>query len=191
MLVKPSTLQDPRMVVFGAGQVYFGPYTANGGDASLTFLGATKGGVSMHYARTIHDVETDQALAAVKGFPTKEEVMFKFTLLQLNLGNVYAAIGSTEMPLVGGGATDASSSLGFGQAITPVEKQFVWYGMAPPGATNLQRVLQAWKAMVTDIGEIKMEKNGEASVALTVKAYYDVTAFAALGNSPIFKILDS
>lgn len=192
MLVRPSTLQDPRLIVYGAGDCYFGAYVANGADASpLVYLGATKGGVAWHYARSMHDIETDQALAAVDAFATKEEAMVKFTILQTNLANLYQILGTADNAVSGGGPTDASSSLGFGQAITRATKQFVWYGLAPPGATNRQRVLQAWKCYVTEIGEAKQEKTGEVSIPITAKAYYDVTAYATLGNSPIFKILDS
>ncbi len=186
----PATDIDPRVIVKGAGKVYPAAYVASGADGTAIFAGATKGGVEISYARTMHSVESDQYLADVTAFSTKEVVTIKSSFLQLNLATLYLLTGTSDQTLVNGTVTDTSSSLTYGQSLTTRYYQLLAKMEAPPGATNSQRVYQFWKAFVTAIGPAKLMKTGEYVQEVTWMALADVTAVAA-GKAPLFQILDS
>jgi hypothetical protein len=191
VLTFPGTDIVPSQIVKGAGKLYWAPQTVNGADpGTLIFVGATETGIDFHYARKVTLVETDQYLNAVMGFPAQETITLALELVQLNLYNFYNMIQTGDTTLVGGTTSDVSSSLTGGEQKKQYYFQIVWKGEAPPPSTNLQRVIQLWRCLLTTIGDVKFTKNKEASVKLTFTALVDVGAIGA-GKAPVYQILDS
>ena len=193
----PSTDVDGRLIVTGPARVYLGAYTANGVDSvpTLTFLGSTDGGCELHYATSKHPIAVDQYLNDIEAVPIKEEVTVKTRILELNLANLYNILQSTgeavsTMQLTGGLYASTSSSLTFGEQKKFQYWQLILKTVAPPGATNLTRIYQFWKAYVSATSAIKLEKPKESGLEITWKALTDVSAIAAT-KAPIFQIKDS
>lgn len=186
-------VNNAGQIVKGAGQLWLPPQTTNGADAALSqanYVGLTETGIDWHYARKVTLVETDQALNAVMGFPAQETLTFAFEAVQLNLATMKLLWGTGDETLVGGTSSDVSSSLTGGEQKKQLYYQLIWKGEAPTPATNLQRVFQAWRCMVTSIGDIKSTKNKESSVKITLTAMVDFGALGA-GKAPVYQIIDS
>ena len=188
-----TDVNNAGQIVKGAGQLWLPAQTVNGADAALSqanYVGLTETGIDFHYNRKVTVVETDQYLAGVMGFPAQETVTFAFEAVQLNLATMKLLWGTGDETLVGGTSSDVSSSLTGGQQVKQLYYQLVWKGEAPAPSTNLQRVFQAWRCMVTSIGDIKFTKNKEASAKITLTALIDIGAIGA-GKAPLYQILDS
>lgn len=186
-------VNNAGQIVKGAGQLWLPDQTVNGADAALSqanYVGLTETGIDYHFARKVTLVETDQALNAVMGFPAQETITFAFEAVQLNLATIKLLTGTGDEVLVGGTSSDVSSSITLGEMKKQHYYQIVWKGEAPAPSTNLQRVFQAWRCMVTSIGDIKFTKNKEASIKITMTAMVDFGAIGA-GKAPVFQILDS
>jgi hypothetical protein len=193
-LVIPSTDIDARMILPGPAKFYIAAATSGGTDAgSLVYLGATEpGGAEFHFAKTSHHAMVEQYLNEVTSFPIKEEYTLKATFPQMNLANLYQILqtADTSMTLVGGTSVSTSSSLTFGEQKAAAFWQLVVKYLAPPGATNGQRLIQAYKAVIHQLGAVKLDKTKPAALAVTWKCLTDTTAIAA-GKAPVLQFLDS
>jgi hypothetical protein len=191
MLVFPASWPNPKLYVHGAGIAHLGTYVENGADASpLTPIQSTENGIEFHYARTMKNVEVDQALAAVDGFAIKEDCTIKLSAQEENLAKLQAIIGTPDFVVTGGGPTDGTSSWDVGNGTTPQRWQMVLEVMAPAGATNALRAVQIWRVMLESIGAAKHMKNDVVKREFTFRAYFDVTA-AQNGFRGLFKVRDS
>jgi hypothetical protein len=194
VLTIPATDIDARMILPGPAKFYIGAYAANGADTgTLFYLGATEpGGAEFHFAKTAHHAMVEQYLNEVASFPIKEEYTLKATFPQLNLGNFYQILqtADTSMTLVGGLAASTSSSLTFGEQKTVQYWQLVVKFLAPPGATNGQRLIQAYKTVIHQLGAVKLDKTKPSALAVTWKCLTDTTAIAS-GKAPVLQFLDS
>jgi hypothetical protein len=165
----------------------------NGADASISaahYIGLTETGVDIHPTRNVTLVETDQYEDPVMGFTSKRLTTISFEAVQLNLANLKLLTQTGDETLVGGTSSDVSSSLVMGVGFKQYYFQFVWKGEAPSPATNLQRIFQAWRCMVTAVGDIKLTKNKESSIKITLTALTDIGALGA-GKDPVYQWLDS
>jgi hypothetical protein len=190
----PTTDIDGGMILPFPARFYLAPQTVNGADSgALKFLGATAaGGAEFHFAKTSHHVMTEQYLNEVTSFPTKEEYTLKATFAELNLDKLNTILGTGEaaMTLVGGLRASTSSSLTFGEQKLAAFFQLVVKGIAPPGATNAQRLIQAYKAVVSSLGAIKLDKAKETGLQVTFKCLTDTGAISA-SKAAVLQFLDS
>lgn len=175
----------------GAGKLYLSPYVASGADAtSLTFIGATQGGVEFDFKRSQKLVESDQYLGSINAFPIKEEFSVKFTVLESTLEaikNAFLWNGTLTDGTRAG--TNAYGSLVLGEESTQQFRQLVWKGLAPYGYAG-SRYIQLWKVTFKSAAALKYEKGKEISYQITLDALTDPSAVWA-SKPAVGQILDN
>lgn len=194
LLTIPATDIDARMILPGPAKFYVAPWVTGGADAgTLFYLGATEpGGAEFHFAKTSHHAMVEQYLNEVTSFPIKEEYTLKATFPQMNLANLYQILQTADssMTLVGGLPASTSSSLTFGEQKSAQFWQLVVKFLAPPGATNGQRLIQAYRSVIHQLGAVKLDKTKPTAIAVTWKCLTDTSAIAS-GKAPVLQFLDS
>lgn len=192
VLTFPGT-DNANQICKGAGRIWLPPSTTNGADASISaahYVGLTEAGVDIHDARKVTLVETDQYLPAVMGFPSQRVVTISFEAVQINLATIKLLTQTGDETLVGGTSSDVSSSYAPGSGFKQFYYQFIWKGEAPAPATNLQRIFQAWRCIVTATPDYKFTKGKETGAKITLTALVDIGALGA-GKDPVYQWLDS
>lgn len=190
-LVYPSDDVNDALIQRGAGYLYFAPATVAGADpATLYFLGATESGLEWDPKLSRVPIIVDQRLNSIGSFPSGEAPSFKTTLVQLNLANLWNAIGdNSDGQLIGGDQFGSAGSLLLGEWIKRRYMHLVWLGNRP-GDIATSRTYQFWKASPKSAGAVKTEKGKITSIAVEWDLHTDVAAQAA-GLGAYGKIIDS
>lgn len=190
-LVFPTDDVDDLLVQRGAGYLYFAPQTVAGADpAALFFLGATEGGIEWDPKLSRVPIEIDQRLNSIGSFPSKETPSMKTTLVQVNLANLWNAIGTAQSGFLTGG--DQFGSVGdllLGEWNARRYMQLVWLG-ARPGDSSGTRTYQFWKATPFSAAALKTQRDKITSVAVEWMLHTDIAAQAA-GLGAYGKIIDA
>lgn len=186
----PSEVRTETFYVRGVGELYIGAWVTGGADATLYRCGGLNTPIEFEYKRDFTLVETEQDLAPIDAFPSKESCTLKASFLDMTLKNYHDILMLASTSLTAGGRADNSGSVKGGGDKARSFLQVVWQGAVPAQSSATSRVIQIYKAIPSSVGSLKFDKKNPSSFAVTFTALHDKAAELA-GKAPLFLAFDA
>lgn len=171
-----TALPSPTTVAYG---------TAWGG--SWVDLGTTLAEVAVNYQREDSDIEVEQYLMPVAGYPSKEELMIETTLAEITAAGLLYLFGGAIATTAASTATVALEQLTSGGSLN--NRYFAWGIEAPfvDANNNLLPIrILIYRAIAKLNGKMAFAKKTATGVPMQLKAYAS-TSLAAGSQMWLFQ----
>lgn len=176
-------LRDPNELLIPRGAVYdfvICPYLPNGADGVASPIGTIAAQVTHTHARTMKEIDVQNAAAPIGAFLTREHVTIQATASELTLARYAQLMNMQSTAVTGGGDASASGTLLIGgNWLTDYYQVAMRRAGLPNQPNGTSRVYQFWKCKIAQVAAQVFSRDDFDKLQFTLTAFSDFTAFRA------------